>query len=52
MKILGYSKYDVIGGNVIRLMPKAYGEHHEEFMRSYLDSNKSRVIGIERRVMA
>ena len=52
ISVLGYSKYEIIGGNVTRLMPKAYGEHHEEFMKNYLNTNRPKVIGIERKVMA
>jgi len=33
-------------------MPKAFGEHHEDFIKGYLDSNKPKVIGTERKVMA
>ncbi|KAM3130308.1 hypothetical protein pb186bvf_017604 [Paramecium bursaria] len=51
-RILGFSKSDVIGQNVNRIMPKVYADQHDQFMKSYLETSDSKVIGQERMLLA
>ena len=51
-RILGFSKSDLIGQNVNRIMPKVYADQHDQFMRNYLETSESKVIGVERFLLA
>lgn len=44
------SERDLLGQSVNILMPKAFAERHDEFMRDYLETGEKRVIGIGRNV--
>ncbi|KAL4466115.1 hypothetical protein ABPG74_004352 [Tetrahymena malaccensis] len=50
-QLLGYSKNDVIGQNINKLMPKVYGDIHDGLFHRYLETSQPKVIGIERTVM-
>jgi len=50
-RILGYSKNDIISQNISRIMPKIYADLHDGFMRSYLETSESKIIGLERLVL-
>ena len=49
-RILGYSKNDIISQNISRIMPKVYADLHDGFMRCYLETSESKIIGLERLV--
>ena len=51
MRILGYSKTDIVGQNISRIMPKIYADLHDGFLKSYFESGESKIIGIERFVL-
>ena len=51
-KIFGYSADEVIGQNVSMLMPSPYREKHDSYIYNYIQTGKSRVIGIGREVDA
>lgn len=38
--IIGYYMSDLIGQNINRIMPKVVGDHHDEVLRSYLDTSE------------
>jgi len=42
---------EAIGRNVSMLMPSPYREHHEEYLRRYLDTGERHIIGIGRVVV-
>ncbi|WMC11201.1 GAF domain-containing protein [Oceanimonas pelagia] len=52
LKLLGYGREELLGQNVSRLMPAQWAEHHDQYIRSYLDGGEARVIGKGRRVAA
>jgi len=49
-RILGFSKADLIGQNVNRIIPKYLAEIHDGLMRSYFETSESKVLGLERLV--
>ena len=51
-RILGFTKNDVIGQRVNRLMPKIYSDMHDGFMKRFLETSESKIMGIERIIMA
>lgn len=51
-RILQFSKNDIIGQNVNRIMPKVYADQHDQFMKNYLETSESKVIGAERILLA
>ncbi len=50
--LLGYAVEDIIGKNLSILMPSYYGQRHSQYMKNYLDTKESKVIGTGRKVMA
>jgi PAS domain S-box-containing protein len=50
--IFGYAAEEVIGQNVSILMPSRYDEKHDDYIRDYLRSGASKIIGTGRRVEA
>ncbi|MEX1055953.1 MAG: PAS domain S-box protein, partial [Rhodothermales bacterium] len=46
-----YSPEEVIGRNVKILMPSPYADEHDEYMRSYRETGRKRIIGIGREVI-
>jgi PAS domain S-box-containing protein len=51
-RILGFSKTDVVGQKVNRIMPKVYSDYHDSFIQSFLETSESKVLGQERLVLA
>lgn len=49
-RIFGYSAEEAIGCNVRMLMPPTYREHHDDYIRRYLETGERRIIGIGREV--
>jgi len=49
-RILQFSKPDLIGQNISRIIPKVIGDLHDGFMRNYFETSDPKVIGHERLV--
>lgn len=47
-RILGFTKSDLIGQAISRIMPKAIADIHENLMRRYFETSEAKVIGLER----
>lgn len=50
-KIFGYGKNEVIGKPVKMLMPAMYAARHDDYIRNYLRTGKSKIIGTARQVL-
>jgi PAS domain S-box-containing protein len=48
--IFGYLAKEVIGRNVSMLMPEPFQDAHHDYLRSYLETGRERIIGIGREV--
>ncbi|MBW2537253.1 MAG: sigma 54-interacting transcriptional regulator, partial [Deltaproteobacteria bacterium] len=46
--IFGYGEDELLGRNVSMLMPRPHREHHDRYLRAYLETGKAKVIGIGR----
>lgn len=44
-RILGFSKNDLIGQNVNRIMPKVIADIHDSLLKSYFESSESKIVG-------
>lgn len=50
--LFGYEATDVAGRNLSLLMPSTHAEHHDDYMRRYLETGEKRIIGAGRDVAA
>ncbi|MGP9820762.1 PAS domain-containing sensor histidine kinase [Salinarimonas sp. NSM] len=48
VRLFGYEAQEVIGENVRMLMPSPYREHHDGYMRRYLETGERRIVGTGR----
>lgn len=49
-RLFGYTASEVIGRNLSMMMPLEFSEHHDGYVRHYLDTGEKRIIGIGREV--
>ena len=50
-RIFGYPADEVIGRNVCELMPQPYRDEHDEYLRSYRETGRRKIVGIGREVV-
>lgn len=43
--MFGYSKDELVGGNISKLMPNKYKQHHDDYIYSYFKTGVEKVIG-------
>lgn len=51
LRMFGYSADEMLGRNVRLLMPSSFGDHHDQYIRNYLDTGESKIIGRGREVV-
>lgn len=51
-KLFGWSKHEIIGKNVSLLMEDSIGAKHDDYLRQFTLTGQSKVIGIERKIIA
>lgn len=51
-KLLGHKATDVIGRNIRVLMPSPYCAEHDRYIKRYLETGETRIIGHKRRMLA
>lgn len=49
-RIFGYAAEEVVGKNIRMLMPLKFSAHHDQYIRSYVDTGVKKIIGIGREV--
>jgi PAS domain S-box-containing protein len=47
-RMFGYSRSELVGGNIRLLMPEPYRQHHDGYVQHYLRTGQRRIIGIGR----
>jgi len=48
--MFGYSVEEVLGKNVNMLMPSEYANHHDKFVKNYVETGQAKIIGSSREV--
>jgi len=51
-KIFGYSVFEAVGQNITTLMPANHAEHHASYMKNYMETGGSEVVGMSRELVA
>ncbi len=51
-RIFGYSAAEIVGKNVNMLMPEPHASQHDAYIRKYLETGETRIIGIGRETVA
>ncbi|MCB1789251.1 MAG: PAS domain S-box protein [Gammaproteobacteria bacterium] len=51
-QLFGYQPNELIGNNVSMLMPPPDGTQHDSYIKHYVDTGESRILGAGRKVMA
>lgn len=46
-RLLGFSKFQIMGKNIDVIMPKLIADSHDGFIKKYLETSKEKVIGAE-----
>ncbi|PLX37489.1 MAG: PAS domain-containing sensor histidine kinase [Hyphomicrobiales bacterium] len=49
-RLFGYSAVEMIGENVVKIMPREYADRHDDYMHNYRTTGEKRIIGIGREV--
>lgn len=47
-ELFGYRSAEMIGKNVSAIMPKRYADHHDGYLKNYMDTGERKIIGIGR----
>ena len=50
--LFGYSQSEIIGENIRMLMPEPHSKNHDQYMNSYLETGKAKIIGVGRELTA
>jgi PAS domain S-box-containing protein len=51
LKIFGYKRNELIGQNIIKIIPSPFAESHDMFLRRYLDTGFAKVVDRPRQVL-
>jgi PAS domain S-box-containing protein len=51
-RIFGYTAEEIVGADVITLMPAPHGSRHDQYVSSFIHSRKAKIIGIGRELTA
>ncbi len=51
-RMFGYVSEEVVGKNLKMLMPKPHSDNHDQYIETYRDTGKAKIIGIGREVFA
>lgn len=50
-RILGYTKHEIIDQNILRIIPKALAEVHDDMVNHFIETSIPKAIGVERLVL-
>lgn len=51
LRVLGYQKVELIEQNISKIMPKVYGDIHDDLMKRYINTTEAIVMNKERMVL-